>query len=72
MHSLTPHELAKVKLRSGLICWAISASVPDVCRGMCKLRIVARMDFRAVGLTAGVYPQKNSVLCDVATRRGLN
>jgi hypothetical protein len=39
---------------------------------MCKLRIVARMDFRAVGLTAGVYPQKNSVPCDVATRRGLN
>jgi hypothetical protein len=32
----------------------ISASVADVCRGMCKLRIVDRMDFRAVGLTAGV------------------
>jgi hypothetical protein len=30
------------------------------------------MDFRDDGLTAWVYPQKNSVLCDVATRRGLN
>ena len=34
--------------------WAISASVPGVCRGMRKLRIVSRMDFRAAGLTAGV------------------
>ena len=38
-----------------MICLAISASVPGVCRGMFKLLIVARIDFSAAGLTAGVY-----------------
>lgn len=40
--------------RSGLNYWAISASVPGVCRGMFKLLFVDRIDFIAVGLAAGV------------------
>ena len=40
--------------------------------GNVQLLIVARMDLSAPGLTAGVYPQKNSVRCEFATRRGLN